>query len=221
MRIPKSSVAARLLLFCALLAAPSVALAADAEKPDKLPCVIGKDGIGIGLVFPSPGCKQTFTLDASLAAVANKSEFQPRFGAEAGYFVQTPRIPTLHLGPTFSVLATDSFNDENPDASVDLVLAMRSRWWFGPGYPFMILDAAVGPMVVIPTLRGASDRAGVYAEAGLGLHGALGVYASIEPSWSMREGTFHLRYSIGLKTTAVGVLLAVGVFACAQSAGCH
>lgn len=229
MRIPKSSRPGRasprpLLLLVAVasgVAAPTAAFAADREKADKLPCVIGKDGVGIGLVFPSPGCKQTFTLDASLSAVANKSEFEPRFGGEAGYFMQVPSIPTLHLGPVFDVLATDAFNDENPDASVDLVFGLRSRWWFGPGYPFMILDAAVGPMVVVPTRRGAENRAGAYAEVGLSLHGAFGLYASVEPTWTVDERRFHLRYSIGLKTTAVGLLLAVGIIACAESGGCY
>jgi hypothetical protein len=195
----------------------AMALSGTARADDELPCVIGKDGVGIGLVFPSPGCKQTVTLDASLSAVANSSEFEPRFGAEVGYFVQTPKIPTLHLGPVLDVLATDSFNDENRDASVDLVLGLRSRWWFGPSYPFMILDAAVGPMVVVPTAHDLPDRVGVYGEMGFGLHGALGVYGSLEPSWSTEDRSFHLRYSIGVKTTAVGVVLAIGVFACAQS----
>lgn len=220
MRIPKCSVLA-LVTLGVLVASPSIAVAADRDDPDKLPCVIGKDGVGIGLVFPSPGCKQTFTLDASLSAVANKSEFEPRFGGEAGYFMQVPSIPTLHLGPVFDVLATDAFNEENPDASVDMVFGLRSRWWFGPGYPFMILDAAVGPMVVVPTRRFSENRVGAYAEVGFSLHGALGVYASVEPTWTTDERTFHLRYSMGFKTTAAGVLLAVGIIACAESAGCH
>ncbi|MFO0617876.1 MAG: hypothetical protein U0414_35120 [Polyangiaceae bacterium] len=214
MRIPKRTA----------IAAAGVALlstrAARADEPDKLPCVIGKD-VGIGLVFPSPGCKQTVTLDATLSAVSNGRTFEPRFGVEAGYFFQTPTLPTLHLGPVLDVLATDSFNDPNRDASVDLVLGLRSRWWFGPGYPFLMLDAAVGPMVVVPTAHDERNRVGVYGEAGLSLHGALGVYASVEPSWSTYDTRLHLRYSIGVKTTAVGLLLAVAVFACAQGGGCY
>lgn len=206
---------------CATLAAslaPSVARADEPPKEDPN-CVVGKDGEGFGFVLPSPGCKRTIIVDTTISAVSNGHGFQPRGGFELGYTFQSPRVETLHLGPVFDMFLTDSFADDNVDASVDLLVALRSRYWFGPKYPFMMLDVAVGPMVVVPTTRDVPNRGGVYAEAGVSLHGALGVFASIEPSWSVHDGTFALRYSIGAKTTLSGLLLILGVFACAQT-GC-
>lgn len=207
----------------AVAALASAALAdrhalADEAKPD-LPCVVGKDGVGFGFVFPSPGCKHTVTFDATLSAVSPGSGFEPRFGLESGYMAQLPGAPTFHLGPVFGLAGTDPFADENPDASVDLLVAARGRAWFGPSYPLMVLDLALGPTVVFPTTRGYADRAGAYMEAGFSLHGALGVFATVEPTWSVADGTFAFRYSIGVKTTAAGVLLIAALAACLNG-GC-
>lgn len=211
------------LIAATLLVVASAALAdrralADEAKPD-LPCVIGKDGVGFGFVFPSAGCQHTVTLDATLSAVSPGSGFEPRFGLEGGYMTQVPGAPTFHLGPVFGVAGTDPFNDENHDASVDLVLAARGRAWFGPSYPLMVLDFAIGPTVVLPTTHGYDDRAGAFVEAGISLHGAIGVFATVEPTWSMADRTFAFRYSIGVKTTAAGVLLIAALAACLNG-GC-
>jgi hypothetical protein len=207
-------------LLASTLACVAVAPSAyAADEKDDWGCIAGKDGVGLGFVFPSPGCKQTFNLDTTLSAVSNTRGFEPRLGFEAGWARQMPSLPTFHVGPVFDVLLTDVFSDTNPDASVDLVAGIRGRYWFGPSYPFMFLDLAAGPMVTIPTIHEKPDRVGLYGEAGMSLHGAIGVFASVEPTWSTADRRFGLRYSVGLKTTALGALLILGAFACAQGGG--
>ncbi|MBL9021826.1 MAG: hypothetical protein JNL21_06475 [Myxococcales bacterium] len=201
-----------------LALASAIALTAGAARAAD-DCMVEVDGIGLGFVIPDRGCKGTVVTDVQVAAATTDwSNYAVRGSAEAGGMWALPEHEPAHLGATLAVGGTSPYDGaESAGPSVDVAPLLRARYWTPPlgGGPSIVLDAAAGPAFLIPT--GEAFRYGGYFELGASLHGALGLFFGVSPTVSMRDQTLQTRYSIGAKTTAVGVLIVLSIYACSQT----
>lgn len=207
----------RRLAFCFGLAAAVATAPATARAGDD--CLVEVGGVGLGFVIPDRGCKGTVLTDVQLAAATtNWSDFAMRGTAEVGGMWAIPDHQPAHFGAVVAVSGTTA-NEDDPSsrASADVAALMRARYWLPPFDPgmSMVLDAAAGPAVLIPT--GQPFRYGGYFELGASLHGMLGVFVAAQPTVSSQDQTISTRYAIGAKTTAVGFLIVLSIYACSQT----
>lgn len=180
-------------------------------------CLVELDGVALGFLLPDRGCKTTVLTDVQLsAATTNWTDFAIRGTAEAGAMWAIPDHQAAHVGAMLAVSGTDSYDDSaTTGPSVDIAPLLRARYWLSSSAPSLVVDAAAGPAFVIPT--GDALRYGGYFELGASLHGAVGVFVGVEPTVSAADQTLQTRYAIGAKTTALGVLIILSIYACSQT----
>jgi len=204
----------------AAFAALTIGCASEARAE----CFLGEDDVGYGFVLPSQDCAWTIHTDVAIGAVTEDFRNYGLSGSvESGVLVSIPEHRFFQLGPVVSLGGHSITDDAEQDHSVfEPRLLLRTRLWIPGGGddkdPSLVyVDAAVGAAALVPTEGADGVRGALYSELGVNLHGGVGLFFSVEPAWSLADGSMKPLYAMGMKTTAAGFLVALFVYLCVES----